>query len=409
VLAGSGVLLLGGLLLGYPTLTGLGSAGVLAMAVALGFVLIGTRLRVTRSVAPDRITVGDSAHARLEVTNLGRLTTPRVDAVDRLDGVPLPVPVPAVHRKGRQVLDYPIDCRYRGLVRIGPVVLDRRDPLGLVRRSAELAGETTLWVHPRVHQLRPLPVGVVPDFEGRLTDAAPRGSMAFSSLREYAPGDDPRQIHWRTTARLGRLVVREHVDTNEPTLSIVLDTRRSVLTAAEFEAAVELAASVAVASGRVGHAVALSAVDEDRAAVAKVGGYSVADRLAALRQSALESESTLLRLVEQAPPGGCLVVLSGDEPGLVAKLAMQRRRFSRVVVLLFDAGPPDTTRPSTAPPDTAPPLSPASRLQPRSHDAPHARITRRPGLAVVYARTAADATQAWNQLVHRQAATGSRP
>ena len=43
------------------------------------------------------------------------------------------------------------------------------------------------------------------------------GSMAFSSLREYAPGDDPRQIHWRTTARLGRLVVREHVDTNEPT------------------------------------------------------------------------------------------------------------------------------------------------------------------------------------------------
>ncbi|MGH3730713.1 MAG: DUF58 domain-containing protein [Micromonosporaceae bacterium] len=380
VLSGSVALLAGGLVLGYPTLTGLGVAGLVASLLAAAFVLVGQRLKVTRAVTPDRVTVGEEAYGRLEVANLGRLATPRIDAVDHLDDVPLPVPVPSVRPRGRQVLEYPIRCGYRGLVRVGPVLLDRRDPLGLVRRSAQLAGGTTLWVRPRVHQVRPLPVGVVPDFEGRLTDQAPRGSMAFSSLREYAPGDDPRQIHWRSTARLGKLVVREHVDTNEPTLSIVLDTRTTVLGGDEFEAAVEVAASVAVASGRVGHAVSLAAVDEDRTVAERAGGHSVLDRLAAVRRTTPASGevSPLLRLVERAVPGGCLVVLSGDEPGVVPRLATQRRRFSRVVVLLFgDAGE-------------------------------SASVTRRPGLAVVRARTAVDAVRAWNQLVHRQS-TGVSP
>ncbi|MGH3739676.1 MAG: DUF58 domain-containing protein, partial [Micromonosporaceae bacterium] len=341
VLAGGVGLAVAGLALGYPTLTRIGLAGLVALAVAVAFVLVGARLAVSRSVAPDRITVGEAALARIEMTNTA---------------APMPVPVPPVKPGARQTLAYPITATYRGLVRVGPVILDRRDPLGLLRRSARLAGETTLWVHPRVHQVRPLPIGVVPDFEGRLTEQAPRGSMAFSSLREYAPGDDPRQIHWRSTARLGTLVVREHVDTNEPSLSIVLDTRSSVLDGEAFEAAVELAASIALASQRHGHAVRLEAVGEDLAAVRAAGGVTVLDRLAAIRRSDGDVAG-LLRLVERVPGGGALVVLSGDESGLAARLAAQRHRFSRVVVLLL--GPAAT---ATGPAATATrPAGPAAR------------------------------------------------
>ncbi|MGH3748817.1 MAG: DUF58 domain-containing protein [Micromonosporaceae bacterium] len=389
-LLGSVTLLAAGLWLGYSTLTGLGMAGLVALLLAVGFVLASARLKITRTVSPDRVFVGERAYGHLTVTNLGRLTAPRVDAIDHLDGAPLPVPTPAVKSRGEQVVAYPIELVRRGLVTVGPVVLQRQDPLGLLRRSARLAGESTLWAHPRVHRLRPLPVGVAPDFEGRLADQAPRGSTAFSSLREYEPGDDPRQIHWRSTARLGKLVVREHVDTNEPATAIVLDTRADVLAEGAFEAAVELAASVAVASGRVGHTVTLSAVGEDLEAVRHAGGHSLLDRLAALRRTTSD-KAPLIRLVERAAPGGCLVVVSGDEPGLLTRLAAQRRRFNRVVVLFFGS-----QASADATPDTFAASGP--RGHPGAGAENRARITRRPGLAVLRAETAADAVAAWNQL-----------
>lgn len=377
VLVGSVLSLGGGLGLGYRTLVWLGLAGLVALLAAVAFVALRPRLDVTRTITPDRVTVGESTLGRIEITNMGRLPVPRFDAVDQLDGVGLAVPVAGIGRGARRTVHYPIRTGYRGLVRLGPVVLDRTDPLGLLRRNAPLAGVASLWVHPRVHHLYPVPVGVVPDFEGRLTDTAPRGSMAFSSLREYQPGDDPRYIHWKSTARLGTLVVREHVDTNEPAVSIVLDSRASAgFTDAGFEAAVELAASLVVASSRVGHAVTLSAVDEDRRTVEQAGGVGLLDRLAAVRLSTVSDDRfRLLQLVERATPGGCLVVMSGDESGLAARLAAQRRRFHRVIVVLFAPG--------------------------NEEGAP---ITRRPGLAVIRATAADDAVRTWNQLVRGNSA-----
>jgi uncharacterized protein (DUF58 family) len=76
--------------------------------------------------------------------------------------------------------------------------------------------------------------------------------VTFSSLREYVPGDDPRQIHWRSTARTGVLTVREHVDTTEPTTTVVLDTHPTALGADAFEHAVEFAASVVTILARSG-------------------------------------------------------------------------------------------------------------------------------------------------------------
>jgi uncharacterized protein (DUF58 family) len=380
VVTATATLTAAGLVLGYPTLTGLGVAGAAAVVVALGFVAFRPRLAVRREVTPLRITVGDNALAELEVLNRGRLPSAGFAAVEHLDGVPLAVPVGTVPGHATRVIRYPIAAPYRGLVAIGPVVLDRRDPLGLLRRSAPLAGETRLWVHPRLHQVRPLPVGMVPDFEGRLDDQAQRGSMAFSSLREYQPGDDPRHIHWPTTARLGTFVVHEHVDTTEPTVSLVLDTRDGVLDADSFEHAVELVASVAAASSRAGQSVSLDALGEDRPAVYSAGGHSLLDRLAAVRRTSARDEAAglldLLQVVERATPGGCLVVVSGDEPALVARLTHQRRRFSRVVLVMFTGT-----------------------------DVP--QLTRRPGLAVLRAGSAVDAARSWNQLVRGSVAVGA--
>src|SRR5262245_10867329 len=212
VAVGGALLLAGGLVAHYAALAGLGLAGLAYLVLALGLVAVRPRISVHRTVSPNRVRVGTPATGQLTVRNAGRFTAPRFEAVESVDGRPLTVPVPALRPGATADIEYPVATPYRGLVRLGPLVLRRVDPLGLARRDVALSRRDLLWVHPRVHRVAPLPVGVALDFEGRLTDAAPHGSTAFAALREYAPGDDPRHIHWPSTARLGILMVREHVD-----------------------------------------------------------------------------------------------------------------------------------------------------------------------------------------------------
>jgi uncharacterized protein (DUF58 family) len=366
MLFGGCALLAAGVGFGYSALTGLGLAAGAALGLAAALHLAGLRITVRRELTADRVTVGEPVWARLTVANPSRFPAAGFDAIELVDGKPLRVRVGPLGGGGRRSLEVAVPTPRRGLVRLGPVVVERRDPLGLIRRVLPLSDTAWLWIRPRVHPVRPLPLGLVLDFEGRLPEDAPKGSTAFASLREYEPGDDPRLIHWRSTARMGTLVVREHVDTTDPATAIVVDTRTSVMDAETFEAAVEMAASVAVASLRVGHEVTLSAPGEDRRAVEAAGGYDVLDRLAALGRTGDTEPAELVRLAEQAKEGGSLVVVSAAEPGLVARLARVRRRFARVVVVALGA---------------------------------ERAITRRPGLVVIHAPSADEAAETWTRLI----------
>ncbi|TDD66578.1 DUF58 domain-containing protein [Actinomadura rubrisoli] len=366
VLGGAAVLLAAGTGLGFATLTGLGLAGAAALVLAAAATLRRPRVRVDRALEADRVTVGQQAAVTLTVANLGRLPAPGFDAVELVDGGPRRISAGWLAGGARRSLRIPIDTPRRGLVRIGPVLVERLDPLGLVRRTRHLPGRTWLWVHPRRHPMRPLPLGHVPDFEGRISENAPAGSTSFVSLREYVPGDDPRHIHWASTARTGALMVREHVDSSDPATTVLLDTRADVLADATFEEAVEFAASIAVASQRAGHRVALSVLGEDRALIDDAGGHGVLDRLAAARMSAESGPAALVRLAERAREGGALVVVSGPEPGLVARIAKVRRRFARVAIVQLGAP---------------------------------AATSRRPGLLVLRAPAAAEAAGLWTRLV----------
>jgi uncharacterized protein (DUF58 family) len=365
-----GLLCVAGRLLGYGVAISLGLVALAVFVLAGLTVLVRPNVRLSRHVTPDRITVGKPAAGRLVVRNLTRWPQTGLVVVDRLGGRPREVPVPAIKAGGSRTVHYPVPTERRGRLTVGPLTVERRDPFGLFRR-AQSQGETdVLWVHPRVHLVEPVPVGTVPDFEGRM-EMATKGSTSFSSLREYVPGDDPRRIHWRSTARAGELIVRESVDTMEPTVTIVLDTRSSVLAPEAFEHAVEVSASVAqstIDSGRPGRVLV---VGEDEAEVAAAGAESLLDRLAAAEQSDDTDPLRLLETVDRAARGGALVVVTGGgEPGLQARLAEQRRRFAPVIVMCVvraDAAAPDPYR--------------------------------KPGIAVLHVRTGVEAASVWNQLV----------
>lgn len=333
LIAGVVVVWVAGAALGYPALVVLAGGGALTVLAAAAFVCWRPSVKVGREFAPATVTAGDSAAAILELTNLARLPSPPVTVLDQVGDRRVALPVRALGANRSALVRYSLPTMRRGRVALGPLRVVRSDPLGIFRRLQVHGGADVLWVHAPVHPMAPLPSGVVMDFEGPITDTAAQGSLTFSTLREYVAGDDRRQIHWRSSAKLGTLVVRQHVDTNEPQVTVVLDARANAWPNDTFEEGVSVAASVARTVRSIGHPLALSIVGEDRAAARALGAVTVDDRLAATTTIDQPGVQPLLATLEAAASGGALVVVTGRvEAGLEARVSAQGRRFAPVVV-----------------------------------------------------------------------------
>lgn len=334
-----------GVALGYPILIALSGAGALALVAATGYVLWRPRLTLRRDFRPQTVVVGESAVALLGVTNGSRWLSPAVTVGDHLGASEVQLAVRPLAAGGSRMMRYPLPTTRRGRIELGPLRVLRTDPIGLLRRRQEHGGRDVLWVHPRTWPMGPLPAGVVVELEGPISDTATEGSLTFSSLREYVAGDDRRQIHWRSSARLGTLMVRKHVDANEPRATVVLDARPSLWDDESFEEGVEVAASVARTLTSQNHPVALRIVGERLAESRRAGALSVADRLAATEPAGATNAGALLALLEQDPAGGALVVVSGRiEPMLEARIGSQARRFAPVILCCVQPGLPAGAR-----------------------------------------------------------------
>jgi uncharacterized protein (DUF58 family) len=98
----------------------------------------------------------------------------------------------------------------RGRYRLEGLRLRSRFPFGLLEHRLDLARTAEVLVWPAAvfsagHPAAPTPGSHRADDHHR--DPRPGGTGDYLDLREYAPGDPPRQIHWPTTARLGRPMV----------------------------------------------------------------------------------------------------------------------------------------------------------------------------------------------------------
>jgi uncharacterized protein (DUF58 family) len=333
------VLLAAGFGFGYPELAVLGSAAALAVICAVTYALCRPRLDATRIVDPDRVIRGEQATVTLTVRNRDRLRSATLIAEDRCGDRSIPVPLLRLKPGHDTVISYPVPTERRGVVPIGPLHVVRSDPLGLVRVVHSHTGRTMLWVRPRVHALTTIPAGITRDMDGR-HDRVPHGSTTFGSLREYVIGDELRRVHWRTSARVGELMIREDLDTSSPRIVVLLDNRavahpEAVDGFAEtFESACEAAASVVAAAVREELPVTLLSVIEP------TDGVHLLDRLAAARLHHADSDedpmrAAILRL-RQRQWGDTLVFLTGPGgAGEFSQVGGLRRRYTTVVVGVF--------------------------------------------------------------------------
>ena len=234
--------------LGWIELMVVAAGCLLALLIALPFVIGQMSLDVTRTLDPARVMVGERAVAVLDVHNPGGAQLrPRI-IEEALDERHVRIEMPPLASNERHQTIYPLPTTRRGRITVGPAVIARQDPLQLLRREVRHADAQSFWVHPRYVALPALPVGFAKDLEGPTSETSPAGDVAFHALREYELGDDFRHIHWMSTARAGKPMVRHYVDNRRPQLLLVIDDDADWLPGIQFETVMEVAASMAVSS-----------------------------------------------------------------------------------------------------------------------------------------------------------------
>jgi uncharacterized protein (DUF58 family) len=348
VLVAGVVLLLYGQWGGYPFPRVLGAVLLAVVLVAVLHTARRLTVRVRRSVYPDRVERGRPALASLRVANPGTRRIPGFLATDAVGGATRTIRVRALPAGAEAFHHYELPTGARGRTTVGPLVLHRVDPFGLARNRLPTGDTAPLWVHPRQLPARPL-AGAYPrhHHEGATTDPAVRGSADLQDVREYVPGDEVRHLHWKATARTGRLMVRDLADPQQPRFTLLLDTRPQALSAPGFEEAVDVAASLLAAAARAGHHSRL--VTSGGGELRTAGGVRAArlllDELCELRQDEQRGGGLVPGALSASGTagGGLVVVTAGTE--LASRIAALRPRFAPLVVM--DLGVPGT--PGTVP------------------------------------------------------------
>jgi uncharacterized protein (DUF58 family) len=257
--------------LGLPVGLGLGwmelaVAGVVALVVlvaAIPFLFGGQSYAVSLDLSAERVVAGDSVTGVVDITNRGRnLALPgRLDIPAGEGIVELHVPLLTPGASHREQLE--IGAHHRGVIPVGPVTSVRTDPIGVLKRELAWVDLHDIYVHPRTVSLPPTTSGFIKDLEGNPSSHIVDSDISFHAIREYAYGDAQRNIHWKSTAKTGTLMVRQYEETRRSRLAVVLSRDLGEYASDdEFELGVSVAASLGVRAIRDGRDVAVTMSDE---------------------------------------------------------------------------------------------------------------------------------------------------
>lgn len=242
------------------------------------------------------------------------------------------------------------ECSQRGVFRLGPQTVEFGDPFGLFRVMQRYDEFENVLIYPRVVQLPEvdLPRGGADGHARRRRSL--HGARPAASVRDYAPGDSLRLVHWPTTAHRGRLTMKELEQEPSGDVWIVLDLDAAVQRGegadSTLEYAIMLAASMAaeMVSGRERRAVGLlTASDEEVITLAPQAGqaqlWAVMAALAPAQSSTTPLHDLLRRSLSLLGRRHTLIVVTpslGEEaPRWIAELvrAGGQGLFSSVVAV----------------------------------------------------------------------------
>jgi uncharacterized protein (DUF58 family) len=227
----------------------------------------------------------------------------------------------------------------RGRYRFRDLDIGTRSPFGIVEHRVTIPLADQIVVYPRIGQLtRRWFLVQRQSSEHRRGQRHDRSAqqMEYHGLRDYRSGDNPRWIHWRTTARRGELMVKEFEQQNEQDLAILVDPwlPRSKATYQQREAVeqvISFAATVCLETCRhqgrrllLGWTGPTPGARHGPASVKLL--HELLEQLAVLRAA---SEGGLADLLDVLPPPilreGILIVVSTRPLNLIEEAERSRR------------------------------------------------------------------------------------
>jgi hypothetical protein len=250
-----------GRVFGIVELYVIGAAMIGSVVMAVLVVrLTPPNLSVTRWAHPSILTVGDTGRVDLLLHNRSGRRSPRIDLTEPVGATNTArISIGQLLRDEEITAGYRVPATRRGVLLLGPAILDRSDVLGLATNRRIGAGVTELVVAPQTFDVAMPSLGSGVLGRHLLALSQRVGPGEFHSLREYVTGDEPRSIHWKASARSDALKVRQHEAQGVRRCIIVLDCsahafQRSMLASDPdaFERAVSVAGSLVLSAHRTG-------------------------------------------------------------------------------------------------------------------------------------------------------------
>jgi uncharacterized protein (DUF58 family) len=195
--------------------------------------------------------VGDDLRTTYSISNASGLPKPWLEVYNPTD---LPVPLPGralgLRSWAQRSWIAIVPLTQRGTYRIEPMVVRTGDPFGFFEAAATVGRPTVITVFPRVV---PLPRWRLPNSNLEGSHSAPERTLQTTPLattvRPYAPGDSFNRIHWRSTARLGEIQVKEFDLEQTADVWLFVDLQSPIQTGqgdvSTVEEALRVAASIA--------------------------------------------------------------------------------------------------------------------------------------------------------------------
>lgn len=302
-------------------------------------------------VEKDRMEVGESLGVRIRVDNDTFMPLPWVEIDDgtsqSLVSTDMPRQATSVPLLGSRIINFRLMARRRGHYTVGPIRITLGDAFGIFRGVREFRSRSAVTIYPRVHQIEGLPIPLSQPFGPvRTREKAFEDSSNQAEIREYRPGDNPRHIHWKTSARVGELMLKQY-ELNATTPIFLfpdLSARAHAGTrdgaASTEEMVVEIAASLAALGIRRKMDVGMVCSGEDRYAVSPGRGYrtqhEILEILARVEATGFLAPEQVLEM-ETAHLGAksTLVIITARLSPVLANLLIRLRANHQVMLVLL--------------------------------------------------------------------------
>lgn len=225
----------------YPVATGL----VLAPLAAHAWVgLLAAPIRLRRRAGKGALLEGEDVWVTLDAVPESRVPAPSLVVAERI--ARLGLQETPLRRAGRSYRGtYVLERVPRGRYVVEEARATIEDPFGLARAEVDLDAKGSLLVYPRLVAIDRLfsESGAHAQDGQRLLLRRPTG-FDLHSVREYEQGESLRKVHWPTTARRGRLMVKELEDAPRDEIAVILDADAGAVAGESFDVQVRAAGSI---------------------------------------------------------------------------------------------------------------------------------------------------------------------